>query len=91
LRDLKNLFFLCRFDFKSNSRKAKYENFNMVSLFNHWINRWGMIYIKYPTRSFSWYNNQERAIMKTLDGILMSVDWEAKYPLDQSEYAPQWS
>jgi hypothetical protein len=28
-------------------------NFNLVSIFNEWINRWGLIEIKDPVRSFS--------------------------------------
>jgi hypothetical protein len=37
--------------------------------------------IKDPSRSFSWSNNQESPIMAALDRILVSIDWDAKYPL----------
>jgi hypothetical protein len=53
-------------------------NFNVVSSFNDWNTRWGMIDIKDLTRTFTWSNNQECPIMATLDRILMSSDWEAK-------------
>jgi hypothetical protein len=56
-------------------------NFNVVNTFNEWISRWGLIDIKDPTRTFTWSNNQECPIMATLDRILMTVEWKAKYPL----------
>ena len=49
-------------------------NFSHASIFNDWINKWGLIEIKDPRRVFSWSNNQEHPIMATLDRILISVD-----------------
>jgi hypothetical protein len=41
----------------------------------------GLIEIKDPSRCYSWSNNQDKPIMAVLDRVLVSVDWEARYPL----------
>jgi hypothetical protein len=64
-------------------------NFKLNNCFNEWINRWGLLDIKDPTRSYSWTNNQEKSIMDLLDRILVSVDWEAKFPLAQVVMLPR--
>jgi hypothetical protein len=33
-------------------------NFNLVELFNNWIDRWGLIDLKDPSRLYTWTNNQ---------------------------------
>jgi hypothetical protein len=53
-------------------------NFTHTSRFNDWINIWGLIKIKDPSRSFSCSNNQSSPVMATLDRILASVEWENK-------------
>jgi hypothetical protein len=58
-------------------------NFTHTSKFNDWINLWGLIEIKDPSRSYSWSNNQSSPVMATLDRILASVEWKSKYPLAQ--------
>jgi hypothetical protein len=57
-------------------------NFNHASLFNDWIDKWGLIDLKDPYRNYTWSNNQKSPIMARLDTVLVSVDWECKYPLD---------
>jgi endonuclease/exonuclease/phosphatase family metal-dependent hydrolase len=56
-------------------------NFKIVDVFNEWIDKWGLIDIKDPTRPFTWSNNQEHPILATLDRVLVSVHWKVKYPL----------
>jgi hypothetical protein len=64
-------------------------NFNLVSHFNDWIDRWVLIDIKDTSRSFTWSNNQRVHIMTTLDRILMTTHWEAKYPLARTFMLPK--
>jgi hypothetical protein len=56
-------------------------NFTHAMTFNEWINKWGLIDIRDPSRSYSWSNNQECPIMAALDKILVLVEWVAKYLL----------
>jgi hypothetical protein len=56
-------------------------NFNHANAFNNWIDCWGTIEIKYPSRSFSWSNNQSCPVMAVLDKVLIYIDWDAKFPL----------
>jgi hypothetical protein len=55
-------------------------NFTHFAAFNDWINTWGLIEIRDPSRSFTWCNNQEIPIMATLDRVLATTDWECIYP-----------
>jgi hypothetical protein len=55
-------------------------NFRHAEAFNDLINRWGLMEIKDPTRTFSWSNNQSTPILAKLDRVLASVEWESKYP-----------
>jgi hypothetical protein len=55
-------------------------NFNHVSAFNDWVNKWGLIEINDPTRSFSWSNHQDKPIMAKLDRVFASIEWNIKYP-----------
>jgi hypothetical protein len=64
-------------------------NFNLVELFNGWIDRWAMIDLKDPARGFTWTNNQERPIMATLDRVLVTTHWDAKYPLFMTKILPR--
>jgi hypothetical protein len=32
-------------------------NFNLVELFNGWIDRWALIDLKDPSKGFTWTNN----------------------------------
>jgi hypothetical protein len=56
-------------------------NFTHSEAFNDWINTWGFIEIKDPSRSYTWSNNQEHPIMAILDRALVSTEWDAEYPL----------
>jgi hypothetical protein len=58
-------------------------NFGHATAFNEWIHRWDLMEISDPPRSFTWTNNQENPIMAKLDIILVSVEWENKYPTSQ--------
>jgi hypothetical protein len=49
-------------------------NFRHMEPFNDLINRWSLIEIKDPTRTFSWSNNQAVPIKAKLDMILASVE-----------------
>jgi hypothetical protein len=60
-----------------------------VEFFNEWIDRWVLIDLKDPTRGFTWTNNQEKPIMATLDRILITTHWEAKYPLAKTTILPR--
>jgi hypothetical protein len=64
-------------------------NFNLASSFNEWINTYGLINIKDHTRSFTWSNSQEASIMATLCRILVTLDWEAKYPMANVNIFPK--
>jgi hypothetical protein len=56
-------------------------NFTHSEAFNDWINTWGLIKIRVPSKSYTWSNNQEYPIMATLDRVMISIDWEAKFPM----------
>jgi hypothetical protein len=58
-------------------------------LFNNWIDRWGLIDLKDPSRLYTWTNNQVNPIMATLDRVLVSTQWEAKYLLDRVTNLPR--
>jgi hypothetical protein len=60
-----------------------------VSQFNDWIDRWALIDIKDPSMCFTWFNDQKVPIMATLDRILMTTHWEAKYPLARISMLPK--
>jgi hypothetical protein len=51
----------------------------LVFLIN--INRWGLIDLKDPTRSYTWSNNQDRPILEVLDRVFVNVEWDSIYPL----------
>jgi endonuclease/exonuclease/phosphatase family metal-dependent hydrolase len=63
----------------------------MSQLFNEWIDRWGLIDIKDPARTFTWSNNQEQHVLATLDRVLVSIGWDAKYPLARVKILPKGS
>ena len=56
-------------------------NFHWSYSFNDWINHWGLIEFKNPSRTYTWTNNQEQPIMAVLDRILVSTNFEAHYPM----------
>jgi hypothetical protein len=64
-------------------------NWNHVNGFNDWIHRWGLVELSDPYRTFSWSNNQANPIMAKLDRILVSVNWDAKYPTSQVTMLPK--
>jgi hypothetical protein len=64
-------------------------NFSHVSAFNECINKWGLIELANPTRSYTWSNNQEKPIIARLDRVLASVEWELKYPLSKVMLLPK--
>jgi hypothetical protein len=45
--------------------------------------------IKDPSRTCSWSNNQSCPIMAKLDRILVSIEWDIKYPLAQVTMLPK--
>jgi hypothetical protein len=56
-------------------------NFKHVDAFNDLMNKWGFMEIKDPTRTFTWSNNLADPILAKLDRILVTADWDTKYPL----------
>ena len=40
-------------------------DYHWADKFNDWINYWGLVELKNPTRSFTWVNNQDQPIMAT--------------------------
>ena len=40
-------------------------DYHRADKFNDWINYWGLVELKNPTRSFTWVNNQDQPIMAT--------------------------
>jgi hypothetical protein len=64
-------------------------NFRHMEAFNDLINRWSLIEIKDPTRTFSWSNNQAAPINAKLDRILASVKWDSKYPFARVTLLPK--
>jgi hypothetical protein len=48
-----------------------------------------LIDLKDPTRSFTWSNNQDKPILAALDIVLVSVSWDAKYPLARVRVLPK--
>lgn len=59
-------------------------NYEHAFSFCDWINKWGLIELKDPSR-----NNQECPIMATLDRILVSIEWDSKYPLAKVQMLPK--
>jgi hypothetical protein len=55
-------------------------NFSHSNAFNEWINTWGLMEIRDPSRSFTWSNNQDKPMMAILERILTSTDWDGKFP-----------
>jgi hypothetical protein len=55
-------------------------NFSHSNAFNEWINTWGLMEIRDPSRSFTWSNNQDKLMMAILERILTSTDWDGKFP-----------
>jgi hypothetical protein len=64
-------------------------NFHHMNAFNELINKWGLIEIRDPNRSFSWTNNQESPILTKLDRAMVSVDWDNKYPMAKVTMMPE--
>ena len=48
-------------------------NQHWANLFNDWVNKFGLIEVKSAGRRFTWSNNQDVAIMATLDRIFIST------------------
>ena len=55
-------------------------NFHWSDLFNNWINHWGLMELKNPTRSYTWTNNQDHPTMVVLDRVFISTNIDAQYP-----------
>ena len=55
-------------------------NFHWSDLFNNWINHWGLMELKNPTRSYTWTNNQDQPTMAVLDRVFISTNIDAQYP-----------
>jgi hypothetical protein len=64
-------------------------NFTHAGLFNDWIEKWGLMEISDPSRLFTRSNNQDNPIMAKIDRILVSVDWDNKYPLAKMTVLPK--
>jgi hypothetical protein len=60
-----------------------------VASFNGWIDKWGLIDIKDPNRSFTWSNNQRCSILTVLDKTLISVELGIKYPTTKMVMLPK--
>jgi endonuclease/exonuclease/phosphatase (EEP) superfamily protein YafD len=75
-----------------NLVRSQKEKSNEVINFQHvndFINHWGLVELKDPTRSFTWSNNQETPILAVLDRILASVEWESKFSLSKVKVLPK--
>jgi hypothetical protein len=59
------------------AREKSNGNINLlrVESFNEWINCWGLLEVKDPSRAYTWSNNQEVLVMTTLDRVLAYVEW----------------
>jgi hypothetical protein len=64
-------------------------NLTHVNAFNDWIHSWGQIELNDPTRTYSWSNNQSNPILAKLDRVLVSVDWDIKYPTSKVVMLPK--
>jgi hypothetical protein len=64
-------------------------NFHLANAFNDFINCWGLVELKDPTRSFTWFNNQDDPILEVLDRAMANVEWEGKYPLSNLKIMPK--
>jgi hypothetical protein len=64
-------------------------NFQMTSAFNNFINCWGLIQLKDPSRSFTWSNNQVNPILEVLNRALVNVEWNSRYPLSNLKILPR--
>lgn len=53
----------------------------MGRCFNVWVDKWGLVELVLPNRSYTWTNNQDNLIMARLDRIFVSTDWETHFPL----------
>ena len=56
-------------------------NFKWMDLFNEWIDRWGLLELNPKNRKFTWTNNQDNVIMAKIDRILVSIAWDAAFPM----------
>ena len=56
-------------------------NHQWSDAFNDWINKWSMIELKNPSRSYTWVNNQDCPIMAALDIVLVNTLFDQKFPL----------
>jgi hypothetical protein len=61
----------------------------MLVLLNELINMWGLIEYKDPNRTYTWSNNQKQPIIAKLDRVLVSVNWDIKYPMTKIEVFPK--
>ena len=64
-------------------------NYHWANLFNDWINSFGLIEIKCSGRSFTWSNNQDDAVMATLDRVFVSTCWDGFYSASQVRALPR--
>lgn len=44
--------------------------------FNDWIHTWGLVELKNPSRTHTWFNNQEQPTMATLDRIMCNTSFD---------------
>jgi hypothetical protein len=64
-------------------------NHGHADRFNVWIDKWGLMDIKDPSRSFTWSNNQRCPILTVLDRTLISVELGIKYPTTKMVKLPK--
>jgi hypothetical protein len=72
----------------------KDKNNNKVDLkwcekFNEWIDKSSLLEINLLGRCFTWYNNQENAIMSHIDRVFCTTDFNAKFPLARARALPK--
>jgi hypothetical protein len=79
-------FNLVRFQWKKSTGNI---NFTHSTAFKEWINEWGLIEIKDPSRCFTWSNNQKCHVMVILDRVFSNMEWDAKYPMSTVNLLPK--
>jgi hypothetical protein len=62
-------------------------NFSHASAFNEWINEWGLIENKDPSRLFTWSNNHNCPIMVALDRIFQTLSGILNIPWKRLDFS----
>lgn len=66
---------------KSSERNKASKSFKWSFLFNAIIEHWSFKGLEIAGARFTWSNNQLNPLLQQLDRILVSLEWERKFPM----------